>query len=237
MQNTNLYKRNLIEIFKFEGLFCRFAKKYNSTIRMKFTKLLPIFSYIFHPIFISFFGTLTYFGITHSFFYKNQMLLIGIQVLILTVLLPLSLYFLLKSIGKVTSFSEADIQQRKLPVLIQAFLLYLLFYRSTSLEITPELYSFFQGGFWCAIVAFALLLFRIKASLHMMGIVSFVVFATFLSVKYYTSIGYFFIGILLIGLVASSRLYMKAHTPVELLLGGLVGAITQVSIIYLLKFN
>lgn len=202
---------------------------------MKPKKALPLFSYLFHPIFISFFGTLVYFSITHSFFFINQIYLIGIQVLILTILLPLSLYFLLKSMGKVSSFSEADIQQRKLPLLIQAFLLYVLFYRSTSLEISPELFYFFQGGFWCAVLAFVLLLFRVKASLHMMGVVSLVVFTAFLSVKYYTSISYLLVGFLLIGLVASSRLYMKAHTVRELLMGSFLGFSTQIAMIYLGK--
>ena len=203
---------------------------------MKLQKTLPFFSYLFHPIFISFFGTLVYFSITHSFFFINQIYLIGIQVLILTILLPLSLYFLLKSMGKVSSFSEADIQQRKLPLLIQAFLLYVLFYRSASLEISPELFYFFQGGFWCAVLAFVLLLFRVKASLHMMGVVSLVVFTAFLSVKYYTSISYLLVGFLLIGLVASSRLYMKAHTVRELLVGSFLGFSTQIAMIYLGDF-
>ena len=202
---------------------------------MKPKKILPLFSYLFHPIFISFFGTLVYFSITHSFFFINQIYLIGIQVLILTILLPLSLYFLLKSMGKVSSFSEADIQQRKLPLLIQAFLLYVLFYRSTSLEISPELFYFFQGGFWCAVLAFVLLLFRVKASLHMIDVVSLVVFTAFLSVKYYTSISYLLVGFLLIGLVASSRLYMKAHTVRELLMGSFLGFSTQIAMIYLGK--
>jgi hypothetical protein len=138
--------------------------------------------------------------------------------------------------GKVSSFSEADIQQRKLPLLIQAFLLYVLFYRSTSLEISPELFYFFQGGFWCAVLAFVLLLFRVKASLHMMGVVSLVVFTAFLSVKYYTSISYLLVGFLLIGLVASSRLYMKAHTVRELLVGSFLGFSTQIAMIYLGDF-
>ena len=62
-------------------------------------KVLPLFSYIYHPIFISIYGTLFYFLVSPSYEYipLNKVYLILIQVAILTLLLPLSLYFLFVS--------------------------------------------------------------------------------------------------------------------------------------------
>lgn len=196
---------------------------------MDLKKVLPVFSYIFHPIFVSLYGTLFYFLITNSFFYDSQIIVTLIQVTILTLLLPLSIYFLFRSLGIVTSFTEASISERKMPITVQALLLFLLIKFSISKDAVAELYFFFLGGFLSSVIVLASVILKFKASLHMIGISALTCFIFGLSIYYQLSfVNLIAFCIVCMGLVASSRLYMKAHTYTELIAGIIIGTAPQV---------
>lgn len=114
---------------------------------MKIKQFLPVFSYIFHPIFISLYGTLFYFLMVPHYGTENMIYLTLIQVSILTLFLPLALYFLLVSLGHISSFTEASIKERKFPVFIQAILLFSLIYLN-KFQFSSDLFYFFIGGFY-----------------------------------------------------------------------------------------
>ncbi len=198
-------------------------------------KVLPIFSYIYHPIFISIYGTLFYFLVSPSYDYIpiSKVYLILIQVTILTLLLPLSLYFLFVSLGIISSFTEASLKERKIPITIQVLLLFFLLKLNISLEELPELYYFFLGGFISSLLALFSVLIKFKVSLHMIGISSLSAYifslATIYEIPLVNSVA---LSIICVGLVASSRLYMKSHTEIELLVGLLIGIFSQVSLWY-----
>lgn len=196
---------------------------------MDLKKILPIFSYIFHPIFVSLYGALFYFLITQNFFYPSQIYVTLLQVTILTLFLPLSIYFLFRSLGFVTSFTEATLKERRMPIAIQAIMLLVLLKFSVSREVTVELYYFFLGGLFSGILALASVLLKFKASLHMIGITALTAFTYGLSVYYKLPfVNLFAFCIVCMGLVASSRLYMKAHTYIELVVGLIIGLLPQV---------
>ncbi|MBC5835137.1 hypothetical protein G6N05_11560 [Flavobacterium sp. F372] len=196
---------------------------------MKTKYLLQPFSYIFHPIFISIYGAVLYFLFTKNISLLLEVYLSFIQIFILTILLPISFYMLLKALKKVKSFTEATIEERRLPIFIQIILLYILL-NFTVLEIHfPELYKFFQAGFISSFLVFVSVMLRFKTSLHMIGITSLFVFVvmltSYLEIEATYTIAYL---IMCVGFVASSRLYMKAHTPIELIAGMFIGALPQV---------
>jgi hypothetical protein len=195
---------------------------------MDFKKCLPLFSYIFHPIFSSIYGTLFFFGIAKNYFNNPQIYITLIQVTILTVLMPLSMYFLFRSLGLLSSFTEASIAERRMPIAIQAILLFVLIKYSISKEMFTELYYFFLGGLLSTLVVLSAVLLKFKASLHMIGISALTAFIYGLSVYYQLPFTYL-IGICIIcmGFVASSRLYKKAHTPIELIAGIFIGMVPQ----------
>lgn len=195
---------------------------------MDFKKCLPIFSYIFHPIFSSIYGTLFFFVIAKNYFNNPQIYITLIQVTILTVLMPLSMYFLFRSLGLLSSFTEASIAERRMPIAIQAILLFVLIKYSISKEMFTELYYFFLGGLLSTLVVLSAVLLKFKASLHMIGISAITAFIYGLSVYYQLPFTYL-IGICIIcmGFVASSRLYKKAHTPIELIAGIFIGMVPQ----------
>ncbi|HRZ31251.1 MAG TPA: hypothetical protein P5188_02985, partial [Flavobacterium sp.] len=60
-------------------------------------KILPIFSYLFHPLFISVYASLLYFILFRDFYVLQEMYLFMIQIVIITVLIPISLFYLLLS--------------------------------------------------------------------------------------------------------------------------------------------
>ena len=197
-------------------------------------KFIRSFSYIFHPLFIPVYATLFYFFIARNYFYKHEIYLIFIQVLILTVLLPVSLFYLLKSLGLIKSKILLDKKERRLPLAFYALLLFMLIKHSLSTFVIPELYYYFLGTLISTMLALALLLFSHKASLHMMAIASFTVFTVSISAYYHTpflSLIAFFV--VCGGFVASSRLQAKAHTLSELALGTLVGILPQVCLWYI----
>lgn len=195
---------------------------------MDLKKILPVFSYIFHPIFISIYGTLFYFLVTRSYFYDSQIYVTLIQVVILTLLLPLSIYFLFRSLGVVTSFTEATLKERQMPIAVQAILLLVLLKFSISKEITTELFYFFLGGLSSSILVLTAVILKFKASLHMIGISALTAFIYGLSSYYQLPfVNLISFCIVSIGLVASSRLYMKAHTYPELVVGIIIGLAPQ----------
>ena len=195
---------------------------------MDLKKILPVFSYIFYPIFVSIYGALFYFLVTRSFFYDSQIYVTLIQVVILTLLLPLSIYFLFRSLGVVSSFTEATLKERQMPIAVQAILLLVLLKFSISKEITTELFYFFLGGLISSILVLASVILKFKASLHMIGISALTAFVYGLSSYYQLPfVNLFAFCIVCMGLVASSRLYMKAHTYPELLVGIIIGLTPQ----------
>lgn len=192
-------------------------------------KIIISFSYIFHPIFVSVFGALLYFNTIATEFNILQQFLILIQIAIITIFIPITFFYILKTMGKIDSVMVSQIKERKIPLIGQAILLFVLFSKSISFQTLPQLHFFFIGGMISAIIAFVLLFFKIKTSLHLLGTSSLLVFEIGLS-SYNQSNNLLLIASLLLlnGIVASSRLEMKAHTNSELIIGFLVGLFPQI---------
>ncbi len=196
-------------------------------------KILPFFSYLFHPIFVPVFGTLFYFLYGNSYFNSDQKQLILLQISIITVFIPFSFLYLLRSFGKVDSVMVYQLAQRKIPLVLQAILLLLLIKRSITIELIPELYFYFLGGLISTLVLLVLLFLKIKASIHMVGISTLTAFVIGLSL--HSQINAIYVVSLLVvmnGFVASSRLELQAHTNKELLFGFFSGLLPQLFLLY-----
>jgi hypothetical protein len=197
-------------------------------------KILPFFSYAFHPIFIPLFGTVFYVLLDSSYFTLPQYLILFLQIIIITILLPVAFFFLLRTYGKIDTVMLSDISQRKIPLLLQLMLFGVLIQKSITFDRFPSLFLFFAGGIISTILAFFFLYLKIKASIHMIGISSLTVFIIGLSIyneiNTINTVAFF---IIMNGLVASSRLVMNAHSNKELLIGFFCGAIPQSVLLYL----
>lgn len=195
---------------------------------MNLKKILPFFSYVFHPIFIPVYAALFYFFFNDTYYTKPEKYFAFFQITIITILLPLLFFFILRASGQINSIMAANISQRKIPLVIQCFLTILLVRNSITLNHFPEFHFFFLGGLISTVVALIFLFFKTKASLHMVAISALTVFVIGLSIHNQTRNIYWIAFLVLMnGFVASSRLEMKAHTPKELVIGFFGGTIPQ----------
>jgi len=195
---------------------------------MNLKKILPFFSYLFHPIFIPVYAALYYFFWNATYYTNPEKYFAVFQIVIITILLPILFFILLKATGKVDSIMISEVSQRKIPLIMLCFLTILLVRKSITLDHFPEFHFFFLGGLISTVLALVLLFFRTKASLHMVAISALTVFVIGLSIHNQTrNINLIAFLVLMNGFVASSRLEMKAHTLKELVIGFLSGIIPQ----------
>lgn len=174
-------------------------------------------------------AALFYLFYNYAYFETKEKYFILFQIIIITILLPILIFFLLKSMGKVDSIMVAEVSQRKMPLILQCFLIVLLVRQSITLEQYPELHFFFLGALLSILFALLLLFANIKASLHLMAISGLTVFVIGLGWHLLIQNTYTVAFLILMnGFVASSRLEMNAHTPKELIIGFLLGTIPQI---------
>lgn len=196
-------------------------------------KILPFFSYFFHPIFIPLLGTIFFVLLDNHYFSLAQCLILFLQIIIITIFLPIAFFYLLRTFGKIETVMLSEISQRKIPLLLQIMLFSVLVEKSVTFERFPILYFFFIGGIFSTIIAFILLYLKTKASIHMIGMSSLTVFLIGLclhnEINAVHTVAFF---IIMNGVVASSRLVMEAHSNKELFIGFLCGAIPQAVLVF-----
>lgn len=180
------------------------------------------------------YATLFYLFCKDDIFTNQEKYYVLFQVLIITIVVPILFFLLLRSTGHVKSVMVHETSQRKIPLVLQCFLYILLVKRSIVIARYPELHFFFLGALFSTILALVCSLFKIKASLHMIAITGFTIFAIGLNIHLQLQNPYWSAFLILMtGVVASSRLEMEAHTPKELLIGLLIGVLPQLLFLYL----
>tara|TARA_R110002051_G_scaffold68990_1_gene124205 strand:- start:1715 stop:2320 length:606 start_codon:yes stop_codon:yes gene_type:complete len=187
-----------------------------------------IIAYIFHPIFIPISGALIYFLVTKK--YTSLEMKIGnlLPIFILTVIIPLICFLILRNIGFVKSALLSTIKERKYSLYISIVLLFMIIYKVIPYNYTPELYFYFIGLVLALFTSLLLLFAKFKSSMHMLGIGSLVMYLISLSIHFEINISLSIsVFVLCIGIVASSRLYFRVHTKLELLAGLLIGITSQ----------
>lgn len=186
------------------------------------------FSYIFHPLFMPLAGVLFYFYISPRFFNPEFMYSKIFAATIMTVVIPILSFFMLKNLQVVTTIHLKDIRERRWPLLMQMLFTFILIKLIFDGYEIPELYFFFVGILGASTGAFVLSLFKFKASLHMIGISGVLVFIIGLSLHFGINLLLWIAALIFIcGATATSRLDVKAHTPSELVVGFLVGGASQ----------
>ncbi len=185
-------------------------------------------SYIFHPLLMPLLGTVLYFNVTPRYLEPELMRANLFAIGIITVLIPLVVFFLLKNLGVVETIYLKEVRERKFPLMIQCILLLLIIKMIFDPYEDPELYYFFVGMLFSAFSALVMVLFKLKISLHQMGVAGILMFLVGLSAHFkinlLVTISFF---LFVNGWVASSRLNSDSHTYPELGIGLLLGAIPQ----------
>lgn len=180
------------------------------------------------------YATLFYLFCKDDAFTNQEKYYVLFQILIITILVPVLFFMLLRSTGHVKSVMVHENSQRRIPLILQCFLYILLVKRSIIITRYPELHFFFLGALFSTILALICSLFKVKASLHMMAITGLTVFVIGLNIHLQMQNPYWAAFLILMtGVVASSRLEMEAHTSKELIIGLLIGILPQLLFIFL----
>lgn len=190
-----------------------------------------IISYIFHPLFIPIGGTILYFLIAP---YSTLEMQSGniLPIFILTVIIPIIFFLILKNLGVISSIFLPTLQERKYPLYISCILFLMILYKVIPNNYVHELFYFFTGLLTATGTALILLFLKFKTSMHLLGMGSILMFMVGLSIHFETNITLAIsLFTLFSGLVATSRLYLKAHSINELLIGFLIGCCSQLIIL------
>lgn len=189
---------------------------------------LTALSYILHPLFIPIGGTLAYFLITPRYVPLELQSGNILPIFILTVIIPIIFFLILKNMGLVTSLFLPTLKERLYPLIISLGLYLLILYKVIPQNYISELYYFFVGLMVSVGASLLLLLLKIKTSMHLLGMGTILIYVVGLSIHFETNIT-LALGILtlLTGLVTTSRLYLKAHNVAELLIGFFIGVFSQ----------
>ena len=193
---------------------------------------LNIISYIFHPLFVPIGGTVIYFMITPK--YSSLEIQSGniLPIFILTVIIPIIFFLILKNLGIINSIFLPTLKERKYPLYINAIILFMILYKVIPNNYVPELFYFFLGLLMAIGATLILLFLRIKTSIHLLGMGSILMFMIGLSIHFEINITLAIsVFTLLTGLVATSRLYLNAHNRIELVIGFFIGVLSQLLIL------
>lgn len=195
-------------------------------------RILKSISYIFHPLFMPLLGVLFYFYKSPRFLPEEVMHAKIISISILTIILPILIYYLLKTLGKVETIYLRTTQERIYPLALNCIIILIVLIRILSQAQIIELYFFFVGILISTMACLLLAFFKFKASIHMISVSGLFMFFIALSIHFSINIvGTLALMSIVIGAVATSRLHTKAHNYKELILGFFVGIMPQLILV------
>jgi hypothetical protein len=183
-----------------------------------------IISTVFHPIVIPTIGVIIYFLISPLPIERNQKLVTLILIFGATYILPLLLLILLKKFNLINSYQLESKKERRIPLGLMLLLFYGLGNLFSYVDALQDLSLLFSATSIGLILTYILLYFKIKSSIHLLSIGISCGFFMLLSIVDNTSyLLIIIINFLIGGLLASSRLHLKAHQPKEVYLGFFIG--------------
>lgn len=181
-----------------------------------------------HPLWMPIAGCLFYFYAIPS--YMDQQIVTAklMAVSILTVFLPIVFLFIAKNLRLIKDYELSDVKERRFFLMFFILLVLVLLNRILDIYNYRTLFYFFSGILFSGVVSLLFSMFKVKISLHALGISGLLCFIIGLSLSFQEpmiiAISLF---IMLLGLVCSSRLFEKAHSLLEVCLGVLAGCLPQ----------
>jgi hypothetical protein len=190
--------------------------------------LLKSISYIFHPLLMPFLGVVFYFSKSPRFIPLPIIKAKLFSLALLTILLPILLFFLLRTLGKIYTIHLATTKERILPLLINCVIVFVISQSIFPNNEIAELYYFFVGVLLSTLTCLILAVLNFKVSIHMIASAGVFMFFIALSIHFNINVnGLIALFTIAIGAIATSRLHLNAHTNIELIIGFFVGLIPQ----------
>lgn len=194
-----------------------------------------IASYVFHPVFVPTLITGCFYLLNADFFIPLERHIATGQAFLMTCLLPICIYFFLKSIGLLKSTLMIDnVKERSAPLFLNVIIVNILIFKIWQ-DVSNEVLKIF---FIAYAISFSILFFSVllrrKYSVHVASLCSAIPLFVNQTANYSLSPFYTLpILLIIIGIVASSRLYLRAHTNVEIILGALIGFVPSFILFFL----
>lgn len=199
---------------------------------MKFYKFISI---IFHPIVVPTISVMLYFLVIPNNFDKDQKLVFLSFVFLVTYLVPLLILIVFKKFNLIKSYKTESAKERKLPIAVMIVLFYLIGNYLNKIYLFNDLGILFYAASLGLVIVYIFLFFKIKLSVHLLCTGLFIGFYMYLSHIYSQPfLLILIIGILISGLVASSRLHLKKHTHPEIYSGFFIGILCPLLVYFLL---
>lgn len=195
--------------------------------------LAKVLSTLFHPLLMPLFGVvfIFYSGSYISYLPSDIKRIIILVVGANTFGLPLLMMPLFIQFGVVKNLAMESNKERILPLAFTLIPYILSVYFLIKLPIPFVIAAFMLGA--SLIVASCLIIsYWWKISIHMVGVGGLVGFIIAFSIRLYTDvIPYLIISVFIAGLLASARLYSKAHKPIQVYLGFALGFLIMLLVI------
>ncbi len=196
--------------------------------------LAKIASYLFHPVFVPTMITGCFYLANAAFFAPLERYVATGQAFLMTCLLPVCIYFFLKSLGLLKSTIMVDnVKERSVPVFLNIIIVNILIFKIWEDASNSALKVFFTGYAISYTILFFSVLLKRKYSIHVASLCSAIPLFVNQTTTYYLNPFYVLpVLLLIIGIVASARLYLRAHTNVEVILGAIIGFVPSFLLFY-----
>ena len=192
-----------------------------------------LLSYTLHPIFIPIYVTYLYINIFQNVLVDELAEYLFMVISIGTLALPLSTMIILKKTRLIKNIHLESSTERIIPLLSTGVYLYI----TAKLLMTGDLNSPLNSYLIGIVVTLSWILIftrRMKVSLHTSAISSALGFFIYLSHTFLINLqSIIIITTVFIGIIATARLKLKAHTCKEIAVGVIFGVIPQLGYIYL----
>jgi len=192
---------------------------------LKFYKVLSL---ILHPVFLPAMASGVYLCVLPLPLLVIQKYFVFLLVIGATLIVPLLTLFLLKKIGYVKTNHAVTIEERKIPVIVM--IVNYIFLASVLQEIWQlrELVVLTYATSLCLLVTSVMFYLKTKISLHMIGMASVLGFTLVYGINYVFSTITIALLFILVGLLATARLELKAHNFKEIVLGTSLGVLLPI---------
>ncbi|NBG64844.1 PA-phosphatase [Acidiluteibacter ferrifornacis] len=194
-------------------------------------RLANFLSKLFHPLFMPVLGMAIIFSSPTYFNYRYPFLL---KVIVLgflflnTFIFPLIFSLLLKRRGAIKSLQMETCKERKWPYFFTTIMYLTSVWLFVKLNISSIILDFTLGAAVSIFILFLASFINFKISAHLLGLGGLIGMILVLSLKTQVDLTSIISAFILIsGFVGIARLILKAHQPIEIYTGFLVGFLIQ----------
>lgn len=201
------------------------------------TKLASkIISAILHPLLVPTYALLVLLNLkTHSILAipENYRYIIVIFIFLTTFVIPTIVIFILLKLGKIVSLEMVSQRERVFPILFIAIVYYMTYHLLKQVGVTGLLTLFMIGSTMLVLLSL-LINYATKISLHMTAWGGFLGTLLGFAIRFNYDLNILIYStIILLGVIASARLKLNAHTPFQVYSGFLLGTLGMVILFFI----